>query len=473
MKMLEKAKRFNVVLQYVPALIALLYGLYFWQKGWTEPAIIFGAIGIGLILLGILLQTVRKFMGNDRHFLTISSVLLILMGLYCSLGRGIPYTGIFGALIGASLIFNMVLTGKWKHISGVAILVLAVTVLVLGEMKETPQEQPPTVGQAAEVQQEIVDKVSEPNEVPSDESSVSSAPEQSLTDIMNRFLTPEQREDPTFQKMMKVMESDSFQKQMQERDLRTPQEFIDLMAAHGLTEFAEIDYDKVMADAYAVAIQEYEAANPGKAPKDEDEAMAKRIGEILTTADPVDRIMEITQDPEIGLWIAARFKGDQAALSEWLMPVLKGSVAAGSASSSPAPTDFEFPDGFLSDSPADAPVEQTPVTEPEPPLSDPVPASVGEEFAIPDTENRSIPTPTVEPKKGLTELPSEPPAVPTEEFETALRERFSPERFERAMSTLKRYGSAEGLRRLRDADPEIAAQLEQHRDTEDSEKDSR
>ena len=138
MKILEEVKRLKVVLQYVPVLIALLYGLYFWKRGWTEPAIIFGAIGLGLILLGVLLQTAQKFVENDRHFLTISSVLLILMGLYCSLGRGIPYTGIFGALIGASLICNMVLKGKWKDISGVAILVLAVAVLISGEIKETP-----------------------------------------------------------------------------------------------------------------------------------------------------------------------------------------------------------------------------------------------------------------------------------------------------------------------------------------------
>ena len=218
-----------------------------------------------------------------------------------------------------------------------------------------------------------------------------------MTDIMNRVFTPEQRENPTFQKMMRVMESDSFQKQMQEQDLRTPQEFIDLMAAHGLTEFAEIDFDKVMADAYAFATQEYQAANPGKDPKDEDEAMAERVGEMLKTADPVYGIMEVMQDHEIALWIAARFKGDQAALSEWLMPVLKGSVATGSASSFPAPTDTAFPDELLSDSLSDEPAEQAPFVEPEPPLSDPIPQSVWEEFAIPDTENRS--TPTVEPKK--------------------------------------------------------------------------
>ena len=470
MKLVEKAKKLRVVLQYVPVLIALLYALYFWTRGWTEPALIFGLMGIGLILLGILLQTTRKFIRNDRHFLIISSILLILMGLYCSMGRGIPYTGIFGALIGASLICNMVLKRKWKDISAVAILVLAVVVLISGEVKETTQEKIPTVGQTAEVQRGIVDKASAPNEVPSGESSASTSFGQSMTDMMNRFLTPEQRENPTFQKMMKVVESDSFQKQMQEQNPQTPQEFIDLMAAHGVTEFSGIDYDKIIADAHALAIQEYQAANPGKDPKDKDEAMAKRIGEMLKTADPASGIMEMMQDREIGLWIAARFQGDQAALSEWLMPVMKGSLSAGSANLPPAPTDFEFPDGFLSDSPSDEPAEQAPFVEPEPSLSDPIPTSTREESTIPNTENSSPALPTVEPGKILTEMSPEPPAPPTEEeLETALREQFSLERLERAMSTLERYGPEEGLRRLRDADPEIAAQVERHQSRGDEE----
>jgi len=58
-------------------------------------------------------------------------------------------------------------------------------------------------------------------------------------------------------------------------------------------------------------------------------------------------------------------------------------------------------------------------------------------------------------------------------LETTLKSRFSSERFERAMSTLERYGPEEGLRRLKENDPEIAKQIEQHRNrsrSEDSDK---
>ena len=47
-------------------------------------------------------------------------------------------------------------------------------------------------------------------------------------------------------------------------------------------------------------------------------------------------------------------------------------------------------------------------------------------------------------------------------LETTLRAQFSSGRFERAMSTLDRYGPEEGLRRLRENDPEVAKQIEQH-----------
>ena len=51
--------------------------------------------------------------------------------------------------------------------------------------------------------------------------------------------------------------------------------------------------------------------------------------------------------------------------------------------------------------------------------------------------------------------------LPTEENpETTLRERFSPERFNSAMQTLNRHGPEEGLRKLKETDPELAKQVE-------------
>ena len=418
MKILEKGKKLNIGLRYVPAVIVFCCSLYMWIQG--------------EIYYGLISTLICLFMVANHFF-------------YSQKGTGskwsTPMWQIYIPIAAGLIIFGPLLYLQYKS----------------GHETEVVETE---VG----VQREVVAEAPEPSGIPSDKSSASGSSGQSMNDIMNRILTPEQREDPTFQKVMEVVGSDAFQKQVQEENPQTLQEFADLMAAHGLMEFAEIDFDKIMADAYAMAIQEYQAANPGKDPKDEDEAMAKRIGEMLKTADPVYGIMEVTQDREFSLWMAARFKGDQAAASEWLMQVMEGSVSADSASSVPSPTDFEFPDGFLSDIPSDEPAEQVPFVESEPSLSDSIPTSVREESAIPDTENSSTPTPTVEPEKILTEVAPELPAFPTEEeLETALRERFSPERFKRAMSTLERYGPEEGLRRLRENDPEVAKQVERHR----------
>lgn len=46
------------------------------------------------------------------------------------------------------------------------------------------------------------------------------------------------------------------------------------------------------------------------------------------------------------------------------------------------------------------------------------------------------------------------------DFEKTLRERFTPERFNRALFTLNQYGPEEGLRRLKESDPEIAKHIE-------------
>ena len=399
----------------------------------------------------------------------IGGVLLILIGLYCWIGSGNLYAGIFAILVSIAVILGEMLKEKRWQIGITVALVLAVGTIIY--LEETGEDKRHAVDSEVGVQQEAMEEALEPKEVPSGKSSVS--PGQQTIDIMNRFLTPEQREDPAFQRVMKIVASDAFQGQLDEQNPQTLQEFADLMTAHGLTEFSGIDFDKVLADAYAFAMQEYQAANPGKDPEDEDEAMAKRIGEMLKTSDPIYGIMEIMQDREIAIWITARFRGDQAALGEWWGKVMEGSESDDPASSFLAPTDFEFPDGWLSDIPSDEPAEQDPFVEPERSLSDPIPTSVWEEFAVPDTENSSAATPTIEPEKVVTEMTPEPPAIPTEEeLETALRERFSLERFERAMSTLERYGLEEGLRRLGADDPEVAEQVERHRSEKDREADS-
>ena len=55
------------------------------------------------------------------------------------------------------------------------------------------------------------------------------------------------------------------------------------------------------------------------------------------------------------------------------------------------------------------------------------------------------------------------------DMEASLKAQFPSERFERAMDTLEQYGPEEGLRRLRESDPEVASQIERHRNRSGSE----
>lgn len=70
-------------------------------------------------------------------------------------------------------------------------------------------------------------------------------------------------------------------------------------------------------------------------------------------------------------------------------------------------------------------------------------------------------------------MSSQPRDIPTpqrpdspSDMEASLKAQFSSERFERAMDTLEQYGPEEGLRRLKENDPEVAKQVEQHRNKE-------
>ena len=70
-------------------------------------------------------------------------------------------------------------------------------------------------------------------------------------------------------------------------------------------------------------------------------------------------------------------------------------------------------------------------------------------------EPKSVPQGKVEKQ---TSLPPDPPTVSTQETES--REQLSPEHFNKAQQLIDQYGREEGLRRLRESDPEAARQFE-------------
>ena len=77
---------------------------------------------------------------------------------------------------------------------------------------------------------------------------------------------------------------------------------------------------------------------------------------------------------------------------------------------------------------------------------------------------------TLPPPNIPTNQRSEPPREIQSNLEDSLKEQFSSERIDHAMDTLEQYGREEGLRRLRENDPEVAKRVERYRKREGQDK---
>ena len=128
-----KSKSLYLLLPFV--IIVNLTALYLWKElGWTKPTLIFTLMGIGTILSFFLMNRFYEYLQGNRYLIIGGAILQSLSGLYLWIDSESPHIGISFVLIGLSLIFSVVLKGKWKNICVGAILVFAGAVLILGKM---------------------------------------------------------------------------------------------------------------------------------------------------------------------------------------------------------------------------------------------------------------------------------------------------------------------------------------------------
>lgn len=463
MKNLTNDKISELVAKFVTPIIVLFFSLYFWTKGWTEPATTFFFMGAGLVLLGILLIPIQKITGNNRRFVIVGAVLLFSIGLYCWIGRGHIYTGIFAILGGLIVMLREVLKERIWRIGVTAAFALAVGAIVYVE--ETSEDKRPIVNGEIGLQQRSVDKASDPTDAQRGDASV--APKQRLVDMMSSLLPPDKLEDPTIQKTIEIMTSASFQEQMEMQNPQTLKEYFQIFAEHGLTEAAEMNFDKIQDEAYRFAATAYKAQNPGKVPEDEDEVMTRKLVTAIDKFGVMKGLTEFMKSPANVRWTAARFKGDKEAYYEWMDRVRAQVKTEQAARAVPASEQRISQEDIFSDLPTSA----LSLAETSPSLPDDAQTEVSGEYRSPDMDPRGS-EPLVNQKKVVTKEAPTAPALPTEEeLEVRMKERFSSERFERAMDTLDKYGPEAGLRRLRENDPEIAEQLQRQRNREDRESD--
>ena len=223
---------------------------------------------------------------------------------------------------------------------------------------------------------------------------------------------------------------------------------------------------------------------PTGEPEDYESEMRLEMAKLFLAAEPVNltdpravhrQRLEVyaqfmTQEDRNFAWFAGRFDADLDGVLrregnptlEWVRDVQHNaaSIVAGAEATGASVTDTDTPaslwdlSSVMESSPASHSETEVPTT---PDTSGSVLMTDAEiEAAIEKSLTRQ--TPDI--------LTNQQPNTPNEiqsNLENNLKAQFSSERFEQAMDTLERYGPEEGLRRLRENDPEVASQIERHR----------
>ncbi len=151
-----------------------------------------------------------------------------------------------------------------------------------------------------------------------------------------------------------------------------------------------------------------------------------------------DVIAEFLSEQDNLSWMMTHFEGDFMKFGEWTTDVLRNPTSPREETSAVVNSNTTSqPTHNARDTDE---IDKTPSIE------------VGDETLTEDAPHIDV--------ESLEVLTPEVPELPSEEnLETALHEQFSPERFSRAMNMLNQYGPEEGLRRLKDSDPEVAKQV--------------
>lgn len=262
-----------------------------------------------------------------------------------------------------------------------------------------------------------------------------------------------------FQKIVDALESPEYQDFLA-TDANSINEILEFLASQGV----EVPYDKILADVQKRFRQHF--------PQETADELETQMREKLTTLfrqsdiqfpvplqephtqDCVQEVMaEFFAEERNVVWMMERFQGDYFAFAQWAVELLQDA----------APPVPEMPasfDTYDARNPAQGPGLDTetsvsnmqPQTDREPIQSRESHALKGFEDVVTESEVDT----------GSERIPQMLELANEERLETALRERFSPERFNRALQTLQQYGPEEGLRRLKNSDPAVATHIERH-----------
>lgn len=210
----------------------------------------------------------------------------------------------------------------------------------------------------------------------------------------------------------------------------------------------------------------FEKRFPGQSPADLDAEMKQQLLSYIEAHGHEEGTRAFSQEPENALWLAARFDllaDEGKSMQTWREQMLADNFGATTPGGNPHPaqTSALSPNSIETGVERQAETHRGTATALQARGDSEAPAKASTIPGFPDSGE-----PTRAPVS-LEAWMSEHAELPTEEaFETGLRERFSPKRLNTALETLNRYGPEEGIRRLKESDPELAEQFQRRLPTD-------
>ena len=287
--------------------IVNMTALYLWQAlGWSKPTLLFTVFGVMTIAFFFVMNRFYESLEGNKRFIAIGAIFGVGCGTYVLIASDMPLIGLSLMLAGLAVLASSFLTGAVRKVLMIAAMVGSFAALALAVLKpdmrlfsHTADQSKPVAKREVVTQKKIGLK------------------DRRFADIIKSRMTPDQLNDPELQKMLAVMESDTFQTKLDEYKPKTIDEFINFLESEGYADLLGSDLRSALTVGYQRELQDYLAANDGKNPQVDDDLMAQRVVAAIEEDGLMGGAAKFMQDRENLHWINARFQGDHATFSVW------------------------------------------------------------------------------------------------------------------------------------------------------------
>ena len=283
------------------------------------------------------------------------------------------------------------------------------------------------------------------------------AQSQSFKELMKIVFTEEELASPKNQKLMQVIESPQFQEFLNTHP-RSVGEYFDFFQAQGVL----VDKNEL----FATLDNQFQKQFPEETPTELEPYMRELLSDFFRESNIDLRtqagiksfqqlIIEFLSDEQTAAWVNSHFQGDYNAFGQWAVeifqnptPILSTESPIVGTNEVPIPGQLNLSD-VASEGPI-APEDKEHLPSKELLSTDEIKPFTQGDVNIETELGQSL----------ILDLSERLELLTNEAFESNLREKFSPEHFNRTTETLNQHGPEEGLRRLKRSNPEIAVWIE-------------